>query len=125
MTFSINISDRGKTYKVETESESLIGKKIGDKFQGGEILSDLSGYELEIRGTSDKAGFPGVKSEIGGGLRKVMFTKGPFLHEVKNKGVRKKKTVRGNEVGIYTRQVNAVVFKEGSKKLGEIFGKKT
>lgn len=124
MVFKINISEKGKTFKTEVESEFFIGKKIGDKFSGSEINNDLQGYELEIKGTSDKAGFPGLKSEDGPGLRKVMFTKGKFLHKVKGKGMRKKKTVRGNEISSNTIQINSSVSKEGNKKLVEIFGKK-
>jgi small subunit ribosomal protein S6e len=123
MVFKINISEKGKTYKVESESESLIGKKIGEIISGSEISGDLAGYELEVKGTSDKAGFPGIGSEKGGNLRKVMFTKGSFFHKVKNKGVRKKKNVRGNEISIDTRQINTIVKKEGGKKLEDVFKK--
>ena len=124
MVFKINISAKnGKTYKVETEIESLIGKKIGEVVSGNEISSDLSGYELEISGTSDKAGFPGVPTQKGTNLRKVMFTQGPFFRKVKNKGTRRKKTVRGNEISASTVQINVIIKKEGGKKLDEIFKK--
>ncbi len=123
MVFKINISDKGKTFKAEADSESLLGKKIGDKFPGNEILPDLSGYELEIRGTSDKAGFPGFKEEKGPSLRKVMFTKGKFLRKVPHKGFRRKKSVRGNEISADTVQINCIVLKHGGKKLDEIFVK--
>lgn len=124
MAFKINISTKdGKTYKVESENESLIGKKIGDMISGSEISADLAGYELEIKGTSDIAGFPGLSSESGTNLRKVMFTKGPFFHKVKNKGVRKKKSVRGNEISLSIVQINTIVAKEGGKKLEDIFKK--
>ena len=124
MVFKINISEKGKTFKTELESEALVGKKIGDKISGNEVLPDLAGYEFEIRGTSDKAGFPGFKDESGPGLRKVLFTKGPFFRKVKNKGVRKKKLVRGNEISLDTIQINTIVSKSGSKKLEEAFTKK-
>ncbi len=121
MVFKINISDKGKTFKVETESELFIGKKIGDKFPGNEILPELSGYELEIRGTSDKAGFPGVKNLEGLALRKVLFKKGPFLRKTPHKGFRRKKSVRGNEISQDTVQINCVVSKTGNRNLNEIF----
>ena len=104
MAFKINISDKGKTFKIEQESENLIGKKIGEIFKGNEIVSDLAGYELEIRGTSDKAGFAGKKDVEGPALRKVLLTKGPFYKKVTDKGVRRKKTVRGNEISAATVQ---------------------
>ena len=121
MVFKINISDKGKTYKLETESEFLIGRKIGDKILGKELSGDLSGYELEIRGTSDKAGFPGKRDIQGPSLRKVLLTKGPFLRKTPHKGFRRKKTVRGSEISSNVIQINLKVVKEGGKKLNEIF----
>ncbi len=121
MAFKINISEAGKTYKIETESEDLIGKKIGDKLSGSELSSDLAGYEFEIRGTSDKAGFPGKKDVSGPALRRVLLTKGPFLRTTPHKGFRKKKTVRGKEISANIVQINLNVVKKGSKKLDEVF----
>ncbi len=123
MAFKINISDKGKTYKLEIENEFLVGKKMGERISGGDVSGELQGYELEITGTSDKSGFPGKKEEEGSNLRKVMFTKGPFLRKVKNKGVRKKKSVRGNQIALVTSQINTKVIKEGGKKLEEVFKK--
>ena len=120
MAFKFNISQKGKTYKAESDSESFLGKKIGDKFSGSEVSADLTGYELEIKGTSDIAGFPGIQSQEGPNLRKVLFTKGKFLHKVKSKGVRMKKSVRGNEISEKTVQINCVVVKEGSKKFADL-----
>ena len=57
MVFKINIAEKGKTFKVEVDTEALIGKKIGDKIDGKDIKNELEGYELEITGSSDKAGF--------------------------------------------------------------------
>jgi len=119
--FKINISDKGKTFHLESDSEELIGKKIGDKISGSELSGDLSGYELEIKGTSDKAGFPGNKDVEGPSLRGLLLTKGKFLKHVPSKGFRRKKTVRGNQISADIVQINLVVLKHGSRKLNEIF----
>ena len=37
------------------------------------------------------------------------------------KGLRKKKTIRGNTISNQTSQINVLIEKEGSKKLEEIF----
>lgn len=121
MAFKINISQSGKTFHLETESEELIGKKIGEKVSGGEISGDLSGYELEITGTSDKSGLPGKKDVEGPALRSILLTKGPFLHKIPHKGFRRKKTVCGNEISSNVVQINLNVVKKGGKKLEEIF----
>ena len=123
MPFKVNISHKGKTIKFEeVDNEELIDKAIGEPLQGKEISGDLEGYELEITGTSDKAGFPGSKDVEGAGLKKILLTKGKFMHD-KRKGVRLRKTVRGKLVSLATIQINAKVVKEGSKKFDEL-GKK-
>ncbi|MEA3329297.1 MAG: S6e family ribosomal protein [Nanoarchaeota archaeon] len=123
MAFKINISDKGKTYKIELESEEFVGKKIGDKLSGNEVSQDLTGYELQITGTSDKSGFAGKPDVEGIGLKRVLLTKGPFLKRVPHKGFRRKKTVRGNQISLDTVQINMKVVKEGGKKIEDIFKK--
>lgn len=120
MPFKINIGHKGKTWKLETESEALVGKSLGEKFDGKEISPDLDGYELEIKGGSDQAGFPMSKEAEGIGLRRMMFTKGWGMHE-KERGLRLRKTVRGRTISNDVSQINLMVVKEGAKKLEEVF----
>lgn len=134
MAFKINISHKGKTHKVETENEGLIGMTIGQKITGEEFSPDLAGYELEITGTSDKAGFPGFIEYIGPSLKKVLLDYGKGMHR-KPKGLRKKlgkrtpkglrlrKTVRGKEISADTVQINTKVIKEGAKKFDSLIVK--
>ncbi|MFA4952813.1 MAG: S6e family ribosomal protein [Candidatus Pacearchaeota archaeon] len=130
--FKINISDKeGKTYKLELESEELVGKELHSKINGKEILPTLDGYELEITGASDKSGFTAMKGVQGIGLKKVLLNVGKAMHK-KSKGVKKKnqrtkkglrlrKTVRGQIISQEIIQINMKVLKEGSRKLSEIF----
>jgi len=121
MAFKINISHKGRTFKIEIENESLIRMKIGDKINGNLISADFDGYELEITGTSDIAGFPGIKGEIGNHLRRLLLTKNDKgMNQTRPGGLRLKKTVRGEEVGEKTVQINIKVLKEGKKKFDEI-----
>ena len=133
MAYKINISQDGKSYQLETDVPSLEGRKIGDKIEGEAIKSDLNGYELEITGTSDSAGFPGKKDEEGRGLRKVLLKKGFGMKTRQRKegegkerqmpkGFKQKKTVRGNTISEAVVQVNCNVIEEGSKKLEKVFG---
>ena len=132
--FKLNISTKdGKTYKLELESEELNGKELGSKIEGKDLNADLSGYEFEITGASDSSGFPSLKNVDGIALKKVLLTYGKGMnkkpkHEGKHKptrnrpkGLRLRKTVRGNIISTATVQVNMKVLKEGSKKLSEIF----
>lgn len=134
MVFKINISHKGKTIKKELDSEALIGKMMGESFNGSLVAAELSGYELEITGTSDKAGFPGKKDVEGPELKRVLLTRG-FGMKTKpkglskkpkslNKGLRMKRTVRGNTISLDTIQVNTVVKKEGSTKFEDLLPKK-
>ncbi len=83
MAFKINIPDNksGKTYKVELETEAFNGKTLGEKISGKEILADLSDYEFEISGASDKAGFSARKEVPGIGLKKVLLSYGQGMHK--------------------------------------------
>ena len=130
--FKINVSHNGKTFKVETEDEKLVGKSIGDKIDGKKISEDLAGYEIEITGTSDKAGFTGVKTIEGPNLKKALLGYGHGMHKKpkgekkvnkKPKGLRLRKTVRGKEISLATVQINSKVLKEGPKKFDSLFEK--
>ena len=134
MVFKINMGTKsGKTYKIETESVSLLGKKIHDKIQGIEVSPDLEGYEFEIMGASDKSGFTVMEDVEGIGVKKMLLTYGKAMKRkpkregkkqvgrIKPKGLRLRKTVRGNTISEAIVQINLKVLKEGNKKLSEIF----
>lgn len=134
MPFKINISEKsGKTYKLELESEELLGKELNDKIHGKELSPDLEGYELEITGTSDKAGFTSMKDVPGVGLKKVLLTYGKGLHKrprkegkkkrsnMNPKGLKMRRTVRGRAISADIIQINMKVLKAGKKSLAEIF----
>ena len=130
MAFKINVSHKGKTFKVETENENLIGKSIGDKFDGKEISEDLTGYEIEITGTSDKAGFMGMPTIDGPNLHGALLSygkgmrkkpKGEKKFNKRPKGLRLRKTVRGKEISPETIQINSKILKEGTKKFDALF----
>jgi len=122
MVFKINISRKdGKTFHLDIEMENLIGKKINDKINGEELHSDLKDYIFIIKGLSDKAGFPSLSDVEGSNLRKKLLTYGKGMKERNPKGMKKKKTIRGNTICQDTVQINLFVEKEGAKKLEEIF----
>ena len=125
MVFKINLSHKGKTAKFETDNEALIRIKIGDKVNGDLISGDLDGYELEISGTSDVAGFAGMKGQSGGQLRKLLLTKeSKGMNLTRPRGLRLKKSVRGEEITEKTVQINIKVLKEGKKKFVDFLPKK-
>jgi len=123
MEIKLCLGFKGKSYnKTISDSEFNIfrGKKLGDKVTG---LSDLKGYEFLITGGSDKSGFP-MRSDVDGSLRKKAFLSGGVGVHIKRKGMRVKKSVRGNLIAEDIVQINLKVLKEGEKKLNDIFGVK-
>ena len=134
MAFKINISEKnGKTYHLETESEELMEKELHDKINGKDISNDLSGYEFEITGASDSAGFTALEEVEGTGLKKVLLSYGKAMHKrprregkkkvsnFKPKGLRMRKTVRGRVISPSIVQINLKILKEGDKKLSDLY----
>ena len=134
MAFKINIGEKsGKTYKLEASASGLIDKEIGNKINGKEIKDDLEGYEFEITGASDSAGFPLLKEVPGQILKGVLLKYGKGMHkkprregkkpaaDKKPRGLRLRKTVRGRVISEAVVQINLKVLTVGKKPLSEVF----
>lgn len=131
MVFKLNISDKGKAWKVESNAESLVGKKIGEEVDGSELSESLSGYTLKITGGSDSSGFAHKPDVQGSEVKRIILTKGWGMHKRPRWGGKKKrqmpdglrlrKTVRGMQMSEKTVQVNMIVTKHGSKPMSELF----
>ncbi len=127
MEFKVVISDpaTGKAYQKVVSganANKLIGKQIGDIING--TLVDLPpDYELQITGGSDKDGFP-MRPDLPGTGRKRILLSGGVGYRPKEKGVRKKKTVRGRVISKDIVQINMKVVKHGKIPLEEFFKKK-
>lgn len=120
MAFKLNISEKGKAWKFDTESEILVGKSLGDKIDGKEIKPELEGYSLEITGGSDMAGMPMSRDVSGLGLKRLLLKKGWGMHD-NREGVRIRKTLRGKTISTAVSLINLKVIKSGDKKLSEVF----
>jgi small subunit ribosomal protein S6e len=122
MPHKVNISEKGKTVKLELEDTGVLsGKSIGDAVKGEDVDAKLAGFELEVTGGSDKSGFPMFGEVEGIGLKRVLFKeKGWGMHDAR-KGIRLRKAVRGRTISADIVQVNLSVTKSGSGKLEELF----
>lgn len=117
MEVTVGTSD-GETFQVELDDPAkLVGKKIGETFDGG--IVGLDGYKLEITGGSDKEGFPMRESLEGPVRRRVLIEEGPGINEEED-GVRRRKSVRGNQVSDEIQQLNTRVAEKGSKSVEEL-----
>ena len=123
MKIVISEKKTGKSFGVDLAKDKdslLIGKKIGDKLDGGPVGAE--GYELEITGGSDNSGFP-MRKDVSGPRRVgVILSSGTGFRKL-GKGVRAKRNVRGNIISDQIVQVNTKVVTAGSKPLEEIFPK--
>jgi small subunit ribosomal protein S6e len=119
MQITIGTSD-GDTFQQELgDNSQLIGKKVGEEFDGG--IVGLEGYTLEITGGSDRSGFPMRGSIEGTERKKVLLEEGSGINE-DEEGVRRRKSVRGNTVSAEIEQLNTRVVEEGSKSVEELLG---
>jgi small subunit ribosomal protein S6e len=134
MPFKINLGTKdGKTFKLEADAPALVGKKLNDKVKGEEVHADLAGYEFELTGASDKSGFTAMKGVEGIGLKKELLTYGKAMHKRVRKegkfkistptpkGLRLRKSVRGETISPAISQINLKVLTDGAKKLDEIY----
>lgn len=111
-----------KAYQMEISDDkarSILGRKMGETISG-ETLG-LKGYEILITGGSDKDGFPMREDVHGEGRKKILLASGTGYRPTE-KGVRKRKMIRGSTVTLEIVQVNTKVTKKGEKSLEEIIG---
>ncbi|MBN1175862.1 30S ribosomal protein S6e [Candidatus Woesearchaeota archaeon] len=124
MEIKVNIGDAKtkKTYNKTLTEENitpLIGKRIGDIVKG-ESLELPAGYELEVRGGSDNAGFPMRKDVTGSGRKKILIVGGVGMKNQGRKGLKLRKMVAGNTIGEKTAQINLKVVKWGKEPIEKV-----
>jgi small subunit ribosomal protein S6e len=115
--FKIIVSDPadGKSKVVElegTRAVPLIGRRLGETIDGSVV--GMSGVKLQIRGGSDKDGFP-MRPNIHGGVRiGVVLSEGVGFHP-EREGERQRKTLRGNTITEEIVQVNMKILEKVKK----------
>lgn len=113
----------GKSYQAAVSghhANSLIGKKIGDVVDG--IFVGLPGFKLQITGGSDKDGFP-MRKDLPGPRRKQLLVSKSIGFNALERGLRRKKTMRGNTIAPDTLQINLKVTQHGMKPISELIKK--
>ncbi len=113
----------GKSYKLEGKDEEVralfTGKRIGDLVDGDTL--GLSGYMLEIKGGSDRDGVPMRADVPGTGRRKILIASPPG-YRPRERGKRRRKQVRGNEISSDISQINVKIRMYGHQPIEKIFG---
>ena len=122
MPFKLVISDpeSGEAIQYELDdakTNALVGKAVGEIIEGDVI--GLPGYKLKITGGSDSSGFP-IRFDVHGSGKKKVLIRGPPGFRPRRKGIAKRKTVRGRELGPDIAQVNMRVEEKGAAPLKEL-----
>ena len=112
--FQLIVSDpAARTSKASTiegaKAQALVGKSIGDEVDGK--LLGVGNMKLKITGGTDKDGIP-MRLDIQGAAKKRAILSGGVGFKPKDSGERRRKLVRGRQVGEDTLQVNSVVVTE-------------
>jgi small subunit ribosomal protein S6e len=124
--FKIVVSDpkskRAGQFDVDqSKASALIGKRIGDEFDGG--IAGFNGYTLRITGGTDKDGFAMHAGMRGAGRRQALLIGKPCFYPGMQ-GQRKRKTVCGSTISDSIVQINARIEKYGEKPFEELAPKK-
>ncbi len=97
----------------DMKAKNLIGKRIGDQIRGTEL--GLPDSMLQITGGTDRDGFP-MRGDIHGpGRKRILLASGPGFRP-REKGHRKKKTVRGDVISEDVQQINVKIIEKRDRK---------
>ncbi len=113
---------KAKTIELDPKVFSLfIGKKIGDELDGS--ILGYQGYKIRITGGTDRDGFP-MRPDVSGARRvRILLSGGIGFNPLekppskkkkrrqrrRKKGLRMRKSVRGNVISDAIAQINAVL----------------
>ena len=120
--FKLVISEAARSFPrsvSEPQSAGFLGKRIGESV-GGELLG-LSGYTLRIAGATDKSGFP-LRPDTPGARQVRLLVSDGFGFHAPRRGMRRRRSFRGNAISEDTVQISLVVEQKGPKPLAELLG---
>ncbi|MFX0116874.1 MAG: 30S ribosomal protein S6e [Candidatus Hodarchaeota archaeon] len=121
--FQLNLSDpeSKRTHKIEIDdavkTQYLIGKHLNEVIDGSTLGFD--GYSFRITGGSDGEGFP-MNPSLPGSSRRRILTAGGIGYHPKRRGIRRRKSVRGNEIGEDIYQINLRIEEKGPRPIEEL-----
>ena len=107
----------GTSQRVEIEDAQLrplVGTRIGMTIDGA--IAGMQGYKLKLTGGTDKDGIP-MRPDVHGSAKARIVLSGGVGYKPKDKGMQKRKIVRGNTVSQETTFLNfSIVEAPTSKK---------
>lgn len=113
------VADRetGQSHQFEAEEADLRGRRLGEEIDGETI--GLSGYTLQLTGGSDAAGRP-MHGDVEGTQPTKILSGGGTGFRPKRDGERRRVTVRGNQIGADTTQLNFTIVEAGETPIDEL-----
>lgn len=121
--FKVVVSDpKAKAYQFDVsgaEANKFIGKAIGETVEG--TVVGLPGYTIQITGGSDRSGFVMRKNVPGPKRQRLLIAEG-VGYKPKDKGMRRRKFLRGREIAPDIVQINTKVVGYGDRTIEEILG---
>ncbi len=96
----------GTSQRVEIEDAQLrplVGTRIGQTIDGS--FAGMQGYKLKFTGGTDKDGVP-MRPDVHGSARARIVLSGGVGFKPKEKGMQKRKVVRGNTISAETSFLN-------------------
>jgi small subunit ribosomal protein S6e len=119
--FKLVISEREKSLARtvgDPQAAGFLGKRVGESV-GGELLG-AGGYTFRITGGTDKSGFP-LRPDVPGARQFRLYVGDGFGFHAPRRGMRRRRTFRGDTISEETVQINLVVDQKGPKPLAELF----
>ena len=111
------VSDpNGTSQRVEIEDAQLrplVGTRIGQIIDG--TLAGMQGYKLKFTGGTDKDGVP-MRPDVHGSARARIVLSGGVGYKPTDKGMNKRKVVRGNTISAETSFLNFSVVEAPKAK---------
>jgi len=102
----------------EQRLSAVKGRRIGETIAGKEL--GLPGYELKLTGGSNRDGTPMRRDVHGSARLRALLRRRTQGYRQREKGVVRRKLVRGNVVAEDIVQLNAVVVKRGKRSLEKL-----
>jgi len=121
MKFNIAYPANGtnKVFEVSDMAKlnSLFNLRISSEIQGATLDETFEGYIFKIMGGNDKQGFTMKQGVLTNTRVRLLLGKGQSCYRPRRKGERKRKSVRGCEVGPDIAVLHLVVLKKGDKEI--------
>jgi len=115
--FIVSDPATGTSQRVEigdAQLRPLVGTRIGMTIDGA--IAGMQGYKLKLTGGTDKDGIP-MRPDVHGSAKARIVLSGGVGYKPKDKGMQKRKVVRGNTVSQETTFLNfSIVEAPKSKK---------